>query len=243
MKKAIIMGASSGIGHAVAQLLIAEGWQVGLAARRTEPLMALKAMAPERVEVMAIDVTDEASPRLLATLMDRMGKTDLYFHASGIGKQNACLDTTIEQNTIQTNVLGFTRMVDEAFLQMVKQGSGHIAVISSVAGTKGMGRAASYSASKAYQSTYIQALDQLAVGRQLHIRFTDIRPGFVDTPLLTGDHYPMLMQTTTVAKAALRAIFRGQRVCIIDWRYRLLVALWRMIPNRLWRSIRLGRTQ
>jgi oxidoreductase, short chain dehydrogenase/reductase family len=106
-----------------------------------------------------------------------------------------------------------------------------------------MGRAASYSASKAYQSTYIQALDQLAVGRQLHIRFTDIRPGFVDTPLLTGDHYPMLMQTTTVAKAALRAIFRGQRVCIIDWRYRLLVALWRMIPNRLWRSIRLGRTQ
>ena len=154
MKKAIIMGASSGIGHAVAQLLIAEGWQVGLAARRTEPLMALKAMAPERVEVMAIDVTDEASPRLLATLMDRMGKTDLYFHASGIGKQNACLDTTIEQNTIQTNVLGFTRMVDEAFLQMVKQGSGHIAVISSVAGTKGMGRAASYSASKAYQSTW-----------------------------------------------------------------------------------------
>ena len=58
-KKAIIVGASSGIGREVAQLLIADGWLLGIAARREEPLLELKAMAPERVEVQAIDVYEK----------------------------------------------------------------------------------------------------------------------------------------------------------------------------------------
>ena len=115
---------------------------------------------------------------------------------------------------------------------------GDIAVISSVAGTKGLGVAPSYSASKVYQNTYIQALEQLSNMRRLHIRFTDIRPGFVDTDLLAGGgHYPMLMDKTVVARHIVRAIYAHRHVCVIDWRYRVLVALWRAMPSWLWRKL------
>ena len=137
--------------------------------------------------------------------------------------------------------MGFARMVDFVFNHMADNGGGHIAVISSVAGTKGMGSAASYSASKTFQNAYIQALDQLAVKRGLAINFTDIRPGFVDTPILTGDNYPMLMTVEHVTERIMWALKRKKRVRIIDWRYRLLVRIWRMIPNCIWRKMKIGK--
>jgi len=241
MKKAIIMGASSGIGYAVAKRLIEEGWMVGLSARRLEPLQTLTQLAPERVFAQRIDVTDTEATTPLSQLIARLGGIDLYFHASGIGKQNTLLDESIEQATLATNVMGFARMVDFVFNYMADNGGGHIAIISSVAGTKGIGSAASYSASKTFQNAYIQALDQLAVKRGLPIIFTDIRPGFVDTPILTGDNYPMLMTVEHVAERIMWALKRKKRVRIIDWRYRLMVRIWRMIPNSVWRKMKIGK--
>ena len=107
MKRAVILGASSGLGQEVARLLIAEGWKTGVAARRTEPLRALRDLAPERVEVAAIDVdAEDAGERLLA-LIDAVGGMDLYFHAPGIGKQNPTLAEDVEMNTVRTNAMGF----------------------------------------------------------------------------------------------------------------------------------------
>lgn len=235
------MGASSGIGYAVAKRLVEEGWMVGLSARRLEPLETLTQLSPERVFTQRIDITDTEATTPLSQLIVRLGGIDLYFHASGIGKQNTLLDESIEQATLATNVMGFTRMVDFVFNYMANNGGGHIAIISSVAGTKGIGSAASYSASKTFQNAYIQALDQLAVKRGLPIIFTDIRPGFVDTPILTGDNYPMLMTVEHVAERIMWALKRKKRVRIIDWRYRLMVRIWRMIPNCVWRKMKIGK--
>lgn len=235
------MGASSGIGYAIAKRLIEEGWMVGVSARRLEQLETLKQLAPDRVIAQRIDITDSEATTPLAQLIDDLGGVDLYFHASGIGKQNPLLDENIEQATLATNVMGFARMVDSVFNHMAQNNGGHIAVVSSVAGTKGIGSVTSYSASKAFQSTYMQALDQLAVKRGLPIIFTDIRPGFVDTPILTGDSYPMLMTVDYVADRIMRALKRKKRVRIIDWRYRLMVRIWRMIPNCIWRKAKIGK--
>lgn len=74
--------------------------------------------------------------------------------------------------------------------------------------------------------------------RRLHIRFTDIRPGFVDTDLLAGSgNYPMLMDKADVARELLRAVMSHRHVHVIDWRYRILVFFWRLIPDRLWRKL------
>ncbi|MDY3852512.1 MAG: SDR family NAD(P)-dependent oxidoreductase, partial [Prevotella sp.] len=171
MKRGIIIGATSGIGKEVTIQLLKKGWTLGIAGRRAELLKEVESMFPQQVFTATLDVTHPEAMEILQRMADQLQGVDLYFHASGIGKQNVDLELEIEENTAQTNVVGFTRMVDAAFQLMKKQGYGHIAVISSIAGTKGLGPAPSYSASKAYQSTYIQALEQLANNQHLNIRF------------------------------------------------------------------------
>ena len=235
MKRAIVIGASSGIGLEVARLLLQQGWTLGVAARRVELLQSIG-----DVEVMQIDVTSEDATERLRNLIQKIGGMDLFFYASGIGKQNRELKEDIELATMNTNGVGFTRMIGEAYRYFAIQGKGHIAAITSIAGTKGLGPAPSYSATKAMQNVYLQALEQQANARGLKIRFTDIRPGFVDTALLAGDfHYPMMLKPQKVAQEIIRAINRHQHIHVIDWRYRLLTAFWRRIPRFLWRRMKL----
>ena len=235
MGKAIVIGASSGIGREVAKLLIADGWTVGVAARRVELLQTLGAAGVE-----SIDVTTETATERLRSLINKIGGMDLFFYASGIGKQNHELKEDIELATVQTNGLGFTRMIGEAYRYFAEQGQGHIAAITSIAGTKGLGPAPSYSATKAMQNVYLQALEQQAHARGLKIRFTDIRPGFVDTALLSGDfRYPMMLRPERVAKDIVSAIKGRKHIRVIDWKYRLMTALWRRIPRWVWRRMRL----
>ena len=239
-KKAIIVGASSGIGLEVAKRLLSDGWNLGIAARREEPLQALKATAPERIEIMTIDVTKSNAEERLLSLIDQLGGMDLYFHASGIGKQNRTLEPDIELSTMETNAVGFTRMIGTAYRYFAKKGEGHIAAITSIAGTKGLGPAPAYSATKALQATYLQALEQQAHQSGLNIRFTDIRPGFVDTALLSGTFkYPMLMKPETVARDIVSSIISKRHIRVIDARYRVLTFFWRLIPNWIWRRMKL----
>ena len=237
-KRAVLVGASSGIGHAVARELLREGWRLGLAARRTEPLDALAREFAGQVRVARIDVTaDEASEQLLR-LVDAVGGMDLYLHVAGVGWQNPELVAAKELATVATNGMGFARLVGAAYRYFAAHGGGHIAVVSSIAGTKGLGAAPAYSASKAFQNVYIEALAQQAHLRRLPIRFTDVRPGFVRTGLLGDGHrYPMLMRPETVAHDIVKAVRKRRAVCVIDWRYRVLTALWRLIPHSLWRRM------
>ncbi len=240
MKRAIVIGASSGLGKEVAKLLLAEGWRLGIAARRIERLNEVKALAPAMVEVQAIDVTSDNAPQALEKLIEKTGGMDLFFYASGVGNQNMELEPEIEINTVTTNALGFTRMIAAAYRYMAEHGGGHIAAISSIAGTKGLGAAPSYSATKALQNTYIQALEQQARMRGLNICFTDLRPGFVATPLL-GDNpqYPMLLKPEKVAREMVKAIKSRKHVWVIDWRWRIATAMWRRIPRFMWRHLKI----
>ena len=230
MKRAVIIGASSGIGQEVAKLLLAEGYYLGIAARRENRLLELKQQAPDRVVVQTIDVTVDDAPERLRELIDHLG----------VGKQNRTLTPDIELNTVNTNGMGFTRMIGEAYRYFAERGEGHIAAISSIAGVKGLGPAPSYSATKAMQNVYLQALEQQANARGLKIRFTDIQPGFVDTDLLNGDfHYPMMLKPDKVAREIVKAIKNKRHIKVIDWRYTVLTALWRRVPRCLWRHLKL----
>ena len=234
-KRAIVIGASSGIGQEVAKLLISQGWTVGVAARRIERMQGIGAVAVERIDV----TTDEATTAL-ERLINKTGGMDLFFYASGIGKQNRELSEDIELATLETNGVGFTRMIGAAYRYFACHGGGHIAAITSIAGTKGLGPAPSYSATKALQNVYLQALEQQANSRGLNIRFTDIRPGFVDTDLLSGDfRYPLMLRPEKVAEEIVHAIKQRQHIRIIDWKYRLLTAFWRRVPRFAWRRFKL----
>ena len=230
----IIIGATSGIGREVAKLYIAQGWQVGVAGRRAEELETLRKEAPEQVSTQVLDVTLEDAPYRLQSLIDKVGGMDLFLLSSGIGKQNPTLTPDIELKTAATNVEGFIRLTTAAYHYFEKQGYGHIAAISSIAGVKGLGIAPAYSATKRFQNTYLDALDQLSRMNGLNIRFTDIRPGFVATPLLKDDNYPLLMKAPQVAACIVKAINKKKRIVVIDWRYRILVFFWKLIPHWIW---------
>lgn len=234
-KRAIVIGASSGIGQKVAKLLISQGWTVGVAARRIERMQGIGAVAVEQ-----IDVTTGEATTALERLINKTGGMDLFFYASGIGKQNRELSEDIELATLETNGVGFTRMIGAAYRYFACHGGGHIAAITSIAGTKGLGPAPAYSATKALQNVYLQALEQQANSRGLNIRFTDIRPGFVDTALLSGDfRYPLMLRPEKVAEEIVHAIKQRQHIRIIDWKYRLLTAFWRRVPRFAWRRFKL----
>lgn len=279
-KKAIVMGATSGIGMEVASLLAQRGWQVGIAGRRVERLEEVKrntnqiisektkvfqkgniseGMKASRGEITCyqqIDVTSADAPTLLQKLIEKLGGMDLYFHSSGIGWQNYSLDFEKEMKTVETNGLGFVRMVDTAFNWFAQQsqeqdkgqelrleqksdkGKGNdayrIACITSIAGTKGLGAAPAYSATKRFQNHYLECLTQQAYMRHLPIAITDIRPGFVKTDLIAGSNYPLQLTPQEVAQQIVNAIERGKTVKTIDWKYSILVSLWRMIPRWIW---------
>ena len=230
----IIIGATSGIGREVAKLYIAQGWQVGVAGRHAEELETLRKEAPEQVSTQVLDVTLEDAPCRLQSLIDKVGGMDLFLLSSGIGKQNPTLTPDIELRTAATNVEGFIRLTTAAYHYFEKQGYGHIAAISSIAGVKGLGIAPAYSATKRFQNTYLDALDQLSRMNGLNIHFTEIRPGFVATPLLKDDNYPLLMKAPQVATSIVKAISKKKRIVVIDWRYRILVFFWKLIPHWIW---------
>lgn len=256
MRKAIVMGATSGIGMEVAKLLAGNGWQVGIAGRRVERLEALTQEVNERskskdflgkaiaqgeiTSYKIIDVTSPNAPLLLLELIEEMGGIDLYFHSSGIGWQNNSLDIEKELKTVETNGVGFVRMVDTAFKWFADhQKKGRIACITSIAGTKGLGAAPAYSSTKRFQNHYLECLSQQAHMRHLPISVTDIRPGFVKTDLIAGSSYPLQLSPSDVAVHIVRAIEKGKEVKVIDWRYSLLVFFWHLLPRWIWTRMRI----
>lgn len=237
-RRAIVMGATSGIGREVALQLAAKGWRVGIAGRRVERLKELAASSEHIACWRQIDVTRADAPKQLSALSEELGGMDLYVHSSGIGWQNETLDEAKELATLETNATGFARMTGAAFRLMAAEGKGHIAAITSIAGTKGLGAAPAYSATKRFQRHYLECLTQLAHMRRLAIRITDIRPGFVATDLIAGSHYPLQLSSASVAKTIVRSIEKGRQTVTIDWRYALLVAVWRLVPRWLWVRMR-----
>lgn len=240
MKKCIIIGASSGIGKEVAKIWIKRGYKLGLAARRLELLEELKALAPDRIEIAKLDVNDASSTTTLSTLIERVGGMDTMLYASGVGSQNYKLNEAVEIDIMQTNVIGFSRIIGFAFRFFEHQNSGHIAAITSIAGTKGLAPAPAYSASKALQTTYLQALEQLAHTRKLNIKITDLRPGFVRTAFLKDAYFPMCMSVETTAQTIVHAIDSQKHIAIIDWRWYIVTKLWSIIPNMIWRRLKLS---
>lgn len=235
------MGATGGLGRRCAEIMAAAGDRVGVAGRNEEALKQLKALYPDNIEYAVIDVNDADAGSKIDALAERLGGMDIYFHVSGIGYENSALEPEKELATLETDTVGFARCVGHAFRYFRDKCAGHgqIAAITSVAGTNGIGRAPAYSAAKAADSTYLCALQQLASKQKGHITVTDIRPGFVDTPLLAKVRYPMTMTPDYAARRIVRAIRRRRRVAVIDWRWNILVALWRLIPNALWTRLKI----
>lgn len=238
MKKIVVIGASSGIGRRIALDFASYGWDVAIAARREDRLQEVAQVYPGRIMYKAIDVTASDAVERFYDLIEANKGMDVLLYAAGAGFTNPQLDPGKDNEIVEVNVKGFTRIINAAykyFRDTANVSRGRIAAITSVAGTKGLGIAATYSASKRYQRTYLQAIDQLAHMQHVNVGITDIRPGFIRTPLLDPDMvYPLTMAVDYASLLIEEAILKGKRVTVIDGRWRLINALWRLVPDCIW---------
>jgi short-subunit dehydrogenase len=238
MKKAIVVGASSGIGWQLAVLLAAHGYKVGITGRRDQLLLNLQKTRPEQFIVSVFDVTDIADvPAQLNQLVGDLGGLDLLVLSSGTGKINPTLDPAIEQQINALNVTGFTAVANWGFSFFQKQSFGHFAAITSIAGIRGSRQAPAYFASKAYQINYLEGLRQKAKNTKLPIYVTDIRPGFVDTAMAAGENLFWVAPVEKAADQIYRAIENKRDVAYITKRWRIIAFLFRILPGAVHRYL------
>lgn len=234
MRKAIIIGATSGIGKRLAELLAENDCLVGITGRRTLLLEEIKAKKPESYFTKAFDITQTASiAGHLDELSQELGGLDLLIISSGTGDLNEKLDFELEKRTIDTNVSGFTAISDWAFNYFEKQKYGQLAVISSIGGLLGNRQAPAYSASKAYQINYIEGLRMKALKTSLPVFITDIRPGFVNTEMAKGEKLFWMADVEKAALQIFRAIHKKRKVAYITKRWKIIAYIFKYAPKWL----------
>ncbi len=238
MKKAVVIGASSGIGRALTVKLNKDGYEVGIMARREKLLKELADELSGKVIVKALDITDtEKAGELFKELLAEMGEVELIIINSGAGKRNPELLWELEKIPVEVNVKGFTLMAVIAAEYFTARGKGHLVVVSSIAGLRGNRFSPAYSASKAYVSTYADALRHKFAKMKLAINVTDVIPGFVDTVMAQGKNVFWVAKTDVAAEQILKAVRKNKKRAYITRRWLLIGILSKIIPDFLYHKI------
>lgn len=233
-KKAIVVGATSGMGRELARLLVADGYLVGITGRRKELLQALQEEQPNAYLPATTDIRDPLRTiEILECMAGQLGGVDLFVISAGAGEVNPDLLFQQQLETLQTNVCGFTCLADWAFTYFENQGHGHLAAISSIGGLRGSRAAPAYNASKAYQINYLEGLTQKAVRTGMPIHITDIRPGLVATDMAKGEGLFWVMPVEKATRQLYAAIKRRKKVAYITKRWRLIGLTFKMLPRFL----------
>lgn len=234
MRKVIIIGASSGIGRALAQTMAADVWHVGITGRRAEMLDEVRNRNPKSFTTAVFDVTAPDAITRLEELIGKMGGIDMLVFSSGTGDLDPALDVTIETRTNALNVEAFTSVMIFAYNYFLGRGGGHIAAITSVGGMRGMAVSPAYGASKAYQINFLEGLRSRSAKQKENITVTDLRPGLVDTDMMKGDKFFWVSSPQHAAQTMYKALRKGKRMQYVSPRWRFIGGLLNVMPRRLY---------
>ncbi|MGL6096673.1 MAG: SDR family NAD(P)-dependent oxidoreductase [Fimbriiglobus sp.] len=236
---AVITGASSGIGRAMAVALAAQGARVGVTARRTDLLESLVQevrAAGGTIAAAPADVTDRGQVlSAVRGLAETLGPVDLLIANAGVGYHSGADPMNVPgvEHMTKVNFLGVVYAFEAVMAPMLARGSGHLVAISSLAAYKGLPGSAAYCATKAAVKSYCEAL-RIEV-RSRGVAVTCVCPGFIDTPMTAANPRPMPFLLTADQGAAriLRALERRPGVYDFPWPMRLLMQLSKWAPDRV----------
>ena len=236
-KTIIIIGATSGIGRALFEKYASDGNCIGIVGRRTHLLNELRQEHPDMTFTATADITklDEIA-RAIDVLHSELKDIDLAIVCSGTGDINASLDYALERPTIDTNVIGWTFVVDTLYNIFEQQGHGHLVAITSAGGLRGEPMAPAYSASKAYQINYMEALRKKAYKSGNHIHVTDIRPGLVNTAMAKGEGLFWVMPVEKAASQIITAIRKQMSKAYVTKRWHILAVINKNLPFALYKK-------
>jgi short-subunit dehydrogenase len=234
---AVITGASSGIGWALAKELAKQGCKVGLVARRRENLAALADEIDREGGVAAFAAANVGNRAALGDAVrevaGKLGPVDLLVANAGVGAPTLLSPMNVPdvEKMFQVNVLGVVYAIEAVLPGMLERGTGHLAAVSSMAAYKGLPGESGYSASKAAVNTYLEGLRiQL---RDRGIAVTTICPGFVKTPMtdVNNFHMPWLLQADDAARRIVRALARRKKVFNFPWQMSVLMKVTSWLPD------------
>ncbi len=240
-KNVLIIGATSGIGRAVAEAYIKRGCKVAVTGRRLNLLQEIKALNSAKVFIYENDVTLCKAEELLPQIAEHMGGIDTILICAGIGDINLTLTNRNELDTVKTNVLGFTDWADSAYKYLAKRAEGarRLAAISSIASFRGSDAAPAYYASKAYVSNYLEGLRKKAFKENIDLSITTIIPGFVDTALAKGvggtDGLFWVAPTDKAAEQIVSALDKRKDSAYITARWLLIAWVLKVTPFWLYK--------
>ena len=242
-KRALIVGASSGIGEALARKLAQEGCRVALVARRADALHALAdgLNAEAKASVACAyphDVRDTAAvPALFGEVTQALGGLDLIIYAAGIMPRVAPdqYPTESDAETIAVNFTGAVAWLNEAALRFGKAGGGTIVGISSVAGDRGRRGNTVYAATKGALNVYLESLYNRLAGRGVSV--ITVKPGPVDTPMTKGLKMPGMAAPDQVAQEILAAAHEGTRIAYVPAKWKLVMTVIRAIPAPIFKYL------
>lgn len=238
MKKAIVIGASSGIGRELARILARNHYLVGVMARRINLLNELRNEAEGKILVQEIDVRyTESAMEVLDKFIQEMGGIDLIVISAGTGDVNVSLNWHLEKDTIKTNVTGFAALVNVAMHHFTAKGSGHLVGISSIAALRGGSESPAYNASKAFESNYLEGLRQKVRKTRSSITITDIKPGFVNTAMAKGDGIFWSAPADKAAMQIYNAIKQKRAHAYITHRWRLIAWILKVMPASIYERL------
>ena len=232
-----VVGASSGIGAAVAHELLARGARVAVSARREDELQAV---ARGDMLAVPVDVTDKDSLLAAAArVRDDLGPIDLAILSAGTWKQMDALnwDPDAFATMVGVNVLGMSNAISAVLPDMLTRGSGVIAGIASVAGFRGLPGAEGYGATKAAQINLLESLRISVAPRG--VRVTTICPGFVRTELTATNKFPMpfIIEADAAAKAICDGLARDRTEIVFPAPMAVLAKAARLVPVSAWASL------
>lgn len=231
----LIIGASSGIGRSLAGLYAEEDHYVIVTGRREELLNEVVSAYPDRMEGCFMDVTKgEETENELNKIAQARGGLDLIVLSAGTGELNKELDYLPERETNEVNVMAFTLISGWAYKFFEKQGRGHFACITSVAGLRGGCVALAYNASKAFQINYLEGLRQKNRRSRSGICITDICPGSVNTEMMKGEGHFWIATENEAARQIKRALDKGKRKVYVTRRWWIIAQLLKRIPSWLY---------
>ena len=234
----LIIGATSGIGKALFEKYAAEENRLGIIGRRTNLLEKLNQRYPDNTVTATADITkQDKAKQAISSLHTELGSIDLAIVCAGTGDLNPSLDYDVERPTIDTNVTGWTFVVDMLYHIFEQQGYGHLVAITSVGGLRGEPMAPAYSATKAYQINYMEALRKKAFKAGGKITVTDVRPGLVNTAMAKGEGLFWVMPVEKVARQICNAIHRKKSKVYVTKRWHFLAIINKNLPFTLYKRI------
>lgn len=245
-QKAIIIGASTGIGKAVAEEFLAHDFVVGITARRVNLLEQIQsAYEPGRVYVEYMDVQHhEDAQRAFAALVEAMGGVDIVIINAGTfpGEprdfdENNELAWAGEERIIDVNVKGFVALANEALAYFNRRGSGHLVGISSVDALRGAAVCPVYCATKGFISRYLEGYRNKYIQQQIPIDITEIRPGYVQTSFDLGPLAYWVSTPEEVARQIYVSIQRKDKVAYVTRRWALIALLLQIVPDWVYNKI------